>query len=66
MAFTALSKIYKKARHGGDIGKKNVPGKTGFKAVQAKAAAKYGSEEAGERVAGKIMHKVAKKLAKGK
>lgn len=48
------SSIVKQAKKGKDFGKKNVPGKTGFKAVQDKAAAEYGSEEAGKRVAGAV------------
>lgn len=48
----------KKAAAGKDIGKKNVPGKSGFKAVAAKAAAEYGSKAAGERVAGAALAKM--------
>lgn len=44
------------ARSGRDMGK---PGK-GFKKVQAKAAAEYGSEEAGKRVAGAVFQKMRK------
>ena len=49
------SRIAKKARRGGDIGKK---GKN-FKKVEAKAAKRYGSKEAGERVAAAAMWKNA-------
>lgn len=45
----------------GDIGKKNVPGKTGFNVVAAKAAAEYGSKAAGDRVAGAIAAKIKAK-----
>ena len=51
------SKIAKKAREGGDIGKKG----KGFDAVAAKAAKRYGSEEAGKRVAAAAMWKNAKR-----
>lgn len=51
------SKIAKKAREGGDIGKKG----KGFDAVAAKAAERYGSKEAGERVAAAAMWKNAKR-----
>jgi hypothetical protein len=57
------SQVAKKARKGVDMGKKNVPGKTGFAAVSGKAATKYGSKAAGDRVAGAIMQKMR---AKGK
>lgn len=50
----SASTAAKKARKGVDMGKKNVPGKTGFKAVAAKAAAKYGSAAAGKKVAGAV------------
>jgi hypothetical protein len=50
----------KKARAGKDMGKKNVPGKTGFKTVASKAAKEYGSKEAGERVAGAVANKMRK------
>lgn len=48
---TKRSKLVKEAKKGHDFGKKNVKGKTGFKAVEAKGAKEYGSKEAGERVA---------------
>lgn len=51
------SKIAKKASAGKDIGKKG----KGFKKVAAKAAEKYGSEEAGKRVAAAAMWKNAKR-----
>ena len=51
------SKIANKARKGGDIGKKG----KGFDAVAAKAAKRYGSEEAGKRVAAAAMWKNAKR-----
>jgi hypothetical protein len=50
----------KKAREGTDMGKKNTPGKTGFKTVEAKAAKEYGSKEAGERVAGFVANRMRK------
>jgi hypothetical protein len=50
----------KKARKGTDMGKKNVPGKTGFSTVANKAAKEYGSKEAGDRVAGAIANKMRK------
>lgn len=49
----SVKKGYKK-----DLGKKNVPGKTGFKAVAGKAAAEYGSKDAGARVAGAVLKKM--------
>ena len=51
------SEIAKKARKGGDIGKKG----KGFDAVAAKAAKRYGSEEAGKRVAAAAMWANAKR-----
>lgn len=54
------SQYGKKARAGKDMGKKNVPGKTGFKAVESKAAKEYGSKASGERVAGAIANKMRK------
>lgn len=53
------SALAKKIRKGEDVGK---PGKN-FDKVAAKAAAKYGSEEAGKRVAAAAMWK---NLSKGK
>lgn len=47
------SEAARRARKGEDLGK---PGKN-FKKIAAKAAAKYGSEESGERVAGAILQK---------
>lgn len=55
------AKAAKEARSGKDMGSKNVKGKTGFKAVASKAAKEYGSEEAGERVAGAMFQKMRKK-----
>jgi hypothetical protein len=46
----------RQARSGKDMGK---PG-PGFKKVQAKAAAEYGSEAAGKRVAGAVFQKMRK------
>lgn len=54
------SQYAKKARKGTDMGKKNVPGKTGFAAVSNKASKEYGSKEAGERVAGAIANRMRK------
>ena len=51
------SKIAKKAQSGDDIGKKG----KGFAAVAAKAAKRYGSEEAGKKVAAAAMWKNAKR-----
>lgn len=50
----------KKAIAGKDMGKKNVPGKTGFKAVTAKATKEYGSSAAGKKVAGAVFQKMRK------
>lgn len=50
----------KKARKGTDMGKKNIPGKSGFSTVANKAAKEYGSKEAGDRVAGAIANKMRK------
>lgn len=44
-----------------DFGKKNVPGKTGFKPVQNKALQEYGSENAAKRVAGAVFANMKKK-----
>ena len=51
------SDVVKKARRGGDIGKK---GKN-FDKIAKKAAKRYGSEEAGERVAAAAMWKNIKR-----
>lgn len=56
---TQQSYSAKSARAGRDIGK---PGKN-FAKIEAKAAKKYGSKAAGERVAGAVL---AKQRAKGK
>lgn len=53
MSTKEKSAVATKARHGGDIGKK---GKN-FEKVAAKAANRYGSKEAGERVAAASMWK---------
>lgn len=58
------SKIVKEARGGHDFGKKDVKGKTGFKAVEEKADKEYGSKKAGEKVAGSIFWKERAKDAK--
>lgn len=47
----------KKARKGADIGK---PGKA-FKSIASKAAKKYGSKEAGAKVAGAVLKKLRAK-----
>jgi len=52
----SASTAAKQARAGKDMGK---PGK-GFKKVEAKAAAEYGSKEAGKRVAGAVFQKMRK------
>ena len=52
------------ARKGKDVGKKNVPGKTGFAAVAAKAGNEYGSAAAGKKVAGAIFQKMARSRGK--
>lgn len=57
---TVKRMISKKARAGVDLGKPNVPGKTGFATVAAKGAAEYGSKEAGQKVAGAIFQKMKK------
>jgi len=53
------TELIKRARKGEDLGKKG----KGFKKIAAAAAKKYGSKEAGERVAGAQFWKMA---AKGK
>ena len=60
MSKAAKSKSVKEARTGADMGK---PGKN-FSKIAAKAAKKYGSEEAGKRVAGAIFWKGQKKRGK--
>ncbi len=55
------STVAKKASRGVDMGKKNVPGKTGFDTVANKAAKAYGSAEAGKRVAAAAMNKMRSK-----
>lgn len=62
MAKKVMSKstAAKKAVKGVDMGKKNVPGKTGFNAVAAKAGSMYGSASAGKRVAGAMFNKMRK------
>lgn len=50
----------KKAVRGVDMGKKNVPGKTGFKTVAAKATKQYGSAAAGKKVAGAVFQAMRK------
>lgn len=52
------SQAAKKAVKGVDLGKPNVPGKTGFATVSANAAEKYGSKAAGDRVAASVMNKM--------
>jgi hypothetical protein len=54
------SAIAKKARKGGDVGKKG----KGFEKVAAKAAKEYGSEERGRKVAAAAMWKSAAAKAK--
>lgn len=63
MAKKILSKstVAKKANKGMDMGKKNVPGKTGFDTVANKAAKAYESAQAGKRVAGAAMQKMRSK-----
>lgn len=48
----------KDAAAGKDLGKPNNSKNAGFATVAAKAAAEYGSKEAGERVAGAILNKL--------
>ena len=55
------STVAKKAIKGTDMGKKNVPGKTGFSTVANKAAKTYGSVAAGRRVAAAAMQKMRSK-----
>ena len=57
MSKSAKSNLVKKAKAGGDIGKKG----KGFQDVASKAAKEYGSKEAGERVAAAAMWKNAHK-----
>ena len=52
MGYSSSFKSAKKVAR--DLGKKNIPGKTGFKTVAAKAAKEYGSKAAGQRVAGAV------------
>lgn len=54
------SDVVKKAKHGGDIGKKG----KGFEKLADKAAEKYGSKEKGEKVAGAAMWKNIKREQK--
>lgn len=56
MAKMSASQAAKAARKGTDMGK---PGKN-FDKIATKAGAKYGSKEAGERVAGAIFQKQRK------
>ncbi len=65
MAFKNLSAVYKAAHKGKDIGKKNVPGKTGFNTVAAKATKEGYSKEVAQKIAGSVFKKVAKKAVKG-
>jgi len=58
------SNIVKEAKEGHDFGKKDIKGKTGFKAVEEKADKEYGSKKAGEKVAGSIFWKQREKAAK--
>lgn len=62
MAKKVMSKstAAKQASAGKDMGKPNVPGKTGFNTVAAKAAKEYGSAAAGKKVAGKIFQNMRK------
>ncbi len=57
MAGKTRSYSAKAAAAGKDIGK---PGKN-FAKIEQKAAAKYGSKEAGERVAGAVLNKLRNK-----
>lgn len=57
MAKLTRSQAAKKARAGKDMGKK---GKT-FSKIASKAGKKYGSKEAGKRVAGAIFWKLQKR-----
>lgn len=52
------SKVVKQAKKGHDFGKKNVPGKIGFNAVEEKAEKEYGSAAAGKKVAGAVFWKM--------
>lgn len=61
MSSVQKSAAVKQAKAGKDFGKKNVAGKTGFKAVEDKAAAKYGSTAAGKKVAGAVFWKQKKR-----
>lgn len=45
-------------KHKADYGKKNNGRTTGFSVVAAKAAAEYGSKEAGDKVAGAVFAKM--------
>lgn len=57
MSEQAKSSAVKQAKKGKDMGK---PGKN-FKKIEASAAKKYGSKEAGKKVAGSIFWKIQKK-----
>lgn len=53
--------VDKKVKKKGDIGKRNNGKTTGFKVVAQKAATEYGSQAAGNRVAGAIAAKIRAK-----
>lgn len=57
----SASAAAKKAKTGADMGKPNTGPDRGFKNVAKKAAAEYGSAEAGKRVAGAVFQKMRKK-----
>lgn len=44
-----------------DLGKPNIPGKTGFKTVQNNALKQYGSESAAKKVAGAVFQRLKSK-----
>mgnify|MGYP003342930858 CR=1 FL=1 len=59
-AVMSPSMAAKKAVSGKDMGKPNIPGKTGFQNVANKAAKEYGSADAGKKVAGAMFQKMRK------
>lgn len=63
MSSSAKSKAVKQAKAGKDFGKKNVPGKTGFGAVEANAKKEGMSDASAQKVAGAVFWKKVKRGA---
>lgn len=61
MSAKTKSKDVKQAKAGKDFGKKNVPGKTGFAAVEANAKKEGMSDEAAKKTAGAVFWKQQKR-----